>query len=329
MKLVNIPDSVIDAFKLYETFFIIPHIEPDGDCIGSALALDAFLRRIGKICYLHNLGPFTRKDIKDFAPRFSGRIDSATRAQANKACAVILDCSTIDRIGDLAQDIVDLPIVVIDHHSAGKTFGNFQFINPTAPATSLLVQQLIEVQGYQVTKTEAELIMFAFCTDTGYFRHLESGSGEAFRLVSRLVDAGASPKAIHAQLNSGAALIGRQHLGMLLSRTESLAGGKLLLTWETQSETAAVGRINRDSDLLYQLLLGVEGVEVVAVLREEDTRSVTAGLRSRNSVDVGAVALEMGGGGHIRASGFLANLSLSETREKLLPLLLREIANNC
>ena len=102
-----------------------------------------------------------------------------------------------------------------------------------------------------------------------------------------------------------------------------------MLTWETQSETAAVGRINRDSDLLYQLLLGVEGVEVVAVLREEDTRSVTAGLRSRNSVDVGAVALEMGGGGHIRASGFLANLSLSETREKLLPLLLREIANNC
>lgn len=329
MKLVKVPESISNAFKQYDTFFIIPHIEPDGDCIGSALALEAFLVRIGKTCHLHNLGPFTRKDIKDWGHLFSGRIDALAFTQAKKPCVIVLDCSTIDRIGELALDIEGLPIIVIDHHSSGKTFGDIQFINSTAPATSLLIQQLIESMGYVVTKSEAEFIMFAFCTDTGFFRHLETGSGEAFRLVSRLVDAGASPKAIHATLNSGAALIGRQHLGMLLSRTESLADGKLLLTWETKVETEAVGRVNRDSDLLYQLLLGVEGVEVVAVLREEDTRTVTAGLRSRSVVDVGAVALTMGGGGHVRASGFLAQLSLSETKEKLVPLLLQEIANNC
>lgn len=328
MKNDPVPTDVAAALSDYQHYYIIPHIEPDGDCVSSALALASFLERRGKQVHLHNLGPFTRKDIAQWADRFSGRIDPAGIAPG-AACAVVVDCSTIDRIGDLAQDVAGLPTVVVDHHSSGHPFGDHRFVNPSSPSTSLLVQQIIESAGGGVTQAEAELIMFGFCTDTGYFRHLDAGSGLAFELVSRLVDAGASPKRIHAQLNSGAALVGRQHLGMLLQRTQSLADGKLLFTWETKAETDAVGKANRDSDLLYQMLLSVAGVEVVAVLREEGPRAITGGLRSKSCVDVGKVALALGGGGHVRAAGFLVEAELDQVRDRLLPLLLEEIASNC
>jgi phosphoesterase RecJ-like protein len=321
MKKTTVPAGIIAAIKRHPAFFVVPHIEPDGDCIGSALALDLFLKRIGKRSYLHCLGPFDRRDIKHLSASFAGRISDELRQREPEACAIVLDCSTIDRIGDLAADLEGLPIMVIDHHSSGQEFGALRFIESSAPATSLLVQLLIEGMGHAVTPEEAEHIFFAFCTDTGFFRHLEQKSGPAFELVARLVDAGASPKRTFAQLNSGAALGGRQHLGRLMQRTVAHAGGKLLVTWEYLAETEAVGRTNRESDLLYQMLTGIEGVEVVAVLREESADSTTVGLRSRTYVDVGKAALQFGGGGHARAAGFQAPLPLQAVRDRLVPVL--------
>ncbi len=325
MKTITVPETILQRIRQHPAFFVIPHIEPDGDCIGSALALASFLRRMGKRCHLHNLGPFDRRDIKHLSGYFQGAISRELRESEPDACAIIVDCSTIDRIGDLANDLGDLPILVIDHHSSGIEFGTNRFVEPSSPSTSLLIQLVIESMGFTLTSEEAEYIFFAFCTDTGFFRHLEAQSGEAFRLVSRLVDAGASPKSLFAQLNSGAALVGRQHLGRLLDRAESHAHGRILVTWEHQSETLAVGRTNRESDLLYQLLTGVDGVEIVAVLREESPSSTTTGLRSLRSVDVGAIALQFGGGGHARAAGFMDSRPLAETRAVLLTALLSAI----
>lgn len=330
MNKITVPPAIIDTIKRHPSFFVVPHMEPDGDCIGSALALDSFLKRLGKRSYLHCQGPFDKRDVKHLASSFAGGVPADLRQKEPDACVIVLDCSTIDRIGDLANDLAGLPIMVIDHHSSGLEFGVFRFIEPSSPSTSLLIQLLIEAMGHSVTAEEAEYIFFAFCTDTGFFRHLESRTGPAFELVARLVDTGASPKKLYAQLNSGAALIGRQHLGRLMQRTESHASGKLLLTWEYQAETEAVGKLNRESDLLYQMLTGIEGVEVVAVLREESPTSTTVGLRSRTVVDVGKTALEFGGGGHARAAGFMANLPLQETRQRLLPALEKAIAlANC
>jgi len=315
-----VPEEILQFIGETPSFFIIPHADPDGDCIGSAMALASFLRRIGKKAYLHNMGPFERKDIKMFASSFSDRISPELRAAEPKAGVIIVDCSTIDRIGKLEEDVKGCPIAVIDHHTAGKEFGTVRFINPTSPSTSLLVLELIEAMGHRPTKEEADFLFLGFCTDTGFFRHLDSNCGPSLRLAADLTDAGSSPKQMFAQLNSGASLAGRKHLGNLISRVSSHANGKLLVSHETVEEVEAVGKQNRESDLLYQLLFGIEGVEMVVSLREESKNRITAGLRSKSSVDVGTIALSFGGGGHQRAAGFAMDANLETVKQKIVEL---------
>jgi len=318
MVFKEIPPAVRDFLYSRPAYYILPHIEPDGDCICSALALASFLRRQGKRVFLHNLGPFDRRDIRLYANQISGRITVEQRLTEPEAGVIIVDCSTLDRIGELSGDIEGLPVAVIDHHSAGVVFGDFRFINPTAPSTSLLIQQVIEMTGQSPTQYEAELLFFGFCTDTGFFRHLDQLSSQSLLFVARLVQAGASPKKVFSELNSGAALVGRRHLGKLLERAESHFGGQVLLSYEFLEETVAVGKMNRESDLLYQMLFGIEGVELVIALREETKHKITGGLRSRSKVDVGQIALSLGGGGHQRAAGFALETSLEQAKIKIL-----------
>ncbi len=321
MKLQEVPQELINFIANHDTFFVIPHIEPDGDCVGSALALASMLKRLGKIVYTHSLGPFEKKEVERFETQFQGRIDQATLKAAKNPCALVVDCSTLDRIGALADDIVGLAAAVIDHHSSGVEFGDCRFINSSSPSTSLLVQQLIEAFGLSLSKEEAELIFFAFSTDTGFFRHLEAKSGESFKLVARLVDAGASPKQTFGNMNSGVSLESRLHLGKLLSRVEPYANGKILVSYEYLEETLDLGKKNRESDLLYQMLMGISGVEVVVSLREESKTTTTGGLRSRSFVDVGHVALQLGGGGHKHAAGFMAQEALKTVKAQVVALL--------
>jgi len=320
-----VPVELLSFLKQHSSFFLIPHIEPDGDCIRSALGLGLFLQRVGKRVYLHDLGPFERKEIKPWASQFAGRIPQELLDKEPDAGVIVLDCSTIDRIGDLAKDIGGHTVAVIDHHSSGLAFGDIRFVNPSSPATSLLVQQVIEELGYTVSADEAEHLFFAFCTDTGFFRHLEANGGDSLRMASRLLDAGASPKRTFGEMNGGAALVGRRHLGVLLSRVESLADGAILLSYELKEETDAIGRQNRESDLLYQMLMGIEGVELVITLREETKTHITGGLRSRTKIDVGKLALSLGGGGHSRAAGFALDGSLATAKERVTTLALEAL----
>lgn len=318
MKLTAVPQELRSFIDSHDSFFIIPHLEPDGDCIGSALATASLLRRLGKLVYLHNMGPFEKRDVRQYATQFSGRISKELRNQAPNPAVIVLDCSTLDRIGPLAEDIHGLALAVIDHHSAGVEFGTVRFINPSAPSTSVMVQQLIESFGMELTVEEAQLIFFAFCTDTGFFRHLDQGSSQVFPLVSRMVAAGASPKNTYLEMNSGASLAGRQHLGTMLSRAEKYRNGEVLLCWELKEETDAIGKANRESDLLYQMLMGIEGVEVIIVLREERKNFITGGLRSKRFIDVGQLALSLGGGGHARAAGFGLETDLNQAKAILV-----------
>lgn len=283
----------------------------------------SLLSRLGKTVHLHNMGPFEKRDVKQHSGRFAGRISRDFIASTKNPAVVVLDCSTLDRIGALANDIEGLPLAVIDHHSAGLEFGTVRFINASAPSTSVLVQELIESYNLPLSKEEAEYIFFAFCTDTGFFRHLDKESASVFPLVSRLVAAGASPKQTYLEMNSGASLLGRKHLGTMLARAESHQGGQVLLCWEFKEETEAIGKANRESDLLYQMLMGIEGVEVIIVLREEKKDFITGGLRSKKFVDVGQIALEFGGGGHARAAGFGLAMDLDQAKKAMLDRVLK------
>jgi phosphoesterase RecJ-like protein len=311
------PPGVPEFLRRYRRYLVLAHVEPDGDCIASALALARFLRRSGRRAALFDEGPFDRPEIASFQPLFR----AAFRPQdlTNGTAAVVVDCSTEDRLGALGPALAALPVLVIDHHAAGQPFGTERWVRPGAPSVTFMIQHLLESLGEAIPAKDAELLLFGLCTDTGFFRHLEAGSEPVFQAVSRLVAAGASPQRVYRQIHAGWSMSRVRLLALALGRAERLAGGRLLLTfWAWADLRASRDPFSRGSDDVYRLLQSVEGAEVIVFLREEGPSRVSVGFRSSGSADVGRVAHALGGGGHAKAAGCTLQGSLAQVRRRVL-----------
>ncbi|MDY7030046.1 MAG: bifunctional oligoribonuclease/PAP phosphatase NrnA [Spirochaetota bacterium] len=321
----HIPQEVLDVLGEGEHYIILGHKEPDGDCIGSQLGLGRFLARRGKHVHLVSPGPFQRVELEpwrdEFAPHIPDQIDPA------RTIVVVVDCSTLERIGYLADEIEPLKLktVVIDHHSSGTPFGDVRHIDPAAPSVTMMILDLIEELGDIPTREEAGILLFGLATDTGFFRHLEADNQDVFEAVGRLTAFGASPKDIYQRMYGGRSLESKRLLGVLLERTRSYCDGKLIITYETLDELDQFGIENRDSDSLYQQLQGVLGTETILFIREERPGECSVGLRSNADVDVGRIALSFGGGGHAKAAGFSWKGSYKESLEAVLPAIIQAV----
>lgn len=295
--------GICSFLERYDTYIVVGHKEPDGDCVGSQLALGSFLERQGKRAVLLSSGPFTRTEIAKFAPRFCASYETSNSGQASLA-VIVVDCSSISRIGQVSDSLPPgLPVAFIDHHASGEVSGDVRLVDPSAPAVTYIVQNVIEFMSGAPTCEEAEYLLFGLCTDTGFFRHLDHRSGDIFAAAGRLADAGASPKHAFDMMNGGKPFASRKLMGELLSRAETRYDGKLIITSMNFADQERYGLVGRDSDMLYQLFLTVAGMEVAVVVRQESPEHCTVGFRSRESVDVASIAAKFGGGGHRLAAG--------------------------
>jgi phosphoesterase RecJ-like protein len=310
-----VPPELLDFIDRHGPFYVIGHKEPDGDCVGSQLALASFLKRSGKSAYLCSAGPFTRTEIMAYENRFM--IEAPPEKASERAAALILDCSSLGRIGVVAETLPKVPIAFIDHHAAGNAAGDVVFIDDTAPSVTVMVLLLIEAMGGSPTKEEAENLLFGLATDTGFFRHLDEKTADTFQAVARLVQAGASPKRAYNLMYGGKSLNTRKLMGEILARTEQHFGGALLVSFVTLQDQQRYGLASRDSDSLYQLLLSVAGCEAAMIIRQESDSDCTVGLRARDRIDVGSIAASFGGGGHRLAAGLLLRGNLEEVKDKL------------
>ncbi len=297
-----VPAELLKALDDHSVMLIIGHINPDGDAMGSQLALAGLLERRGKQVYLLSPGPFDRHEIQHLSDRFMTEFPELD--QEADPLVIVVDCSTIDRIGPFASEISQYPTAVIDHHAAGAPFGDITYIHTKAFSVTYMIHQIYKALDEVPTPEEAQMLLFGLATDTGYFRHVIAGRGEVFRTVEELVEAGASPKLAYEQMYGSRPLGSRHLLGLLLARTEAYHGGRLLITWETKGEHEKFGEAMRDSESLYAHLLGTEGCEAVLYIREDQEDACTVGLRSKTSIDVSRIAASFGGGGHRRAAGF-------------------------
>ena len=303
IKAFIIGSGILPFLERYETYLIVGHKEPDGDCVGSQLALASFLSRRGKKAFPLSSGPFARTEIAEYASRFTDRVDPALVGSGSCA-VVVMDCSSLSRIGPVADALPDgLPVAFIDHHASGEASGDVRLVDHHSPAVTYLVQGVIEAAGDAPTREEAEMLMFGLCTDTGFFRHLDGGSGPVFSSVGRLVDAGASPKRAFDMMNGGKPFASRKLMGEMLAAAETRYDGKLIITSMGLEAQERYGMVGRDSDMLYQLFLTVAGMEVAVVVRQESPTDCTVGFRSKSTIDVAAIASSFGGGGHRLAAG--------------------------
>ena len=316
------PEELLRFLRQYRRFFILGHQDPDGDCLGSQLAMGLLLKKDGREARLFSAGPFRRPEIQGYAPLFQKRIPKNLREEAlqtGDTAVLLMDCSTMERIGEaLLEDVKGLPAGVIDHHAAGENFNQCRWIEPKMPAVSLMVHKLYQSLSIPLDQTAAEHLFLGLCTDTGYFRHTEENSAEVFRAAADLVGQGVNPKKFFQKMYGNRSLESRILLGTLLARAEPHFGGKLIVTYETLAEKDHFGPESRDSDILYQQLQAVKDCEVVLFIREESDRECSVGLRSNSRVDVGALAKRLGGGGHAKAAGFNHPLPRRELTRRLI-----------
>ncbi len=323
----GIPAGLIEAIDRYQFFLIAGHKDPDGDCVGSQLAFSSFLKRQNKKTKLLSPGPFTRPEIRTWEPLFHKTITEEDRSRP-EAALVVIDCSSPDRIGPLANQAEGLPTLVIDHHSSGSDFGDHRYIDSSSPSASLLVQSVIESMGETPSLDEAQYLFFGFATDTGFFRHLSQEHGDSLQQVGRLLKQGASPRQAHSALNSGRTLASRKLLARIIDRCESAFFGQFLFSYELAADREELQVRDRDSDRLFDLLLNIEQCEAVCVVREEEAgKQYSASFRSREWLDVGEIAGKLGGGGHSRAAGSsVPGSSIQEIRDPIFSLIEQELS---
>jgi phosphoesterase RecJ-like protein len=312
-----VPPEMLNFIRGGDKFLVAGHKEPDGDCVGSQLALSLFLKRLNKEAIPCSAGPFKRTEIMAYADRFISRPGEAERKNAR---VILLDCSVKSRTGDLEAALEGLPLGIIDHHTAApeEDQGNAAYFNPGAPSVTAMILDLIEAFGMLPTEEEAQLLFLGLCTDTGFFRHVDAGGADTFAAASRMIAAGANPKAAFQAINGGKTLNSRILLGLVLSRAQAYFDGRLILSSEEYQDTQRYGPEGRDSDRLYELLQSVAGVEAIGIIRQESPEQCTVGLRSRDRINVGAIASALGGGGHKNAAGLSIAGHIAEIRTLLL-----------
>lgn len=312
----GIPD-ILQTISQYDTFLILGHEDPDGDSLGSQLALGSWLERLGKRVCLCSPGNWKRPEIADWQNLFESVIPDFE--ENLEVVSIIVDCSSWERTGYPSGSLPDGPLILIDHHASNATFGDILYLNPKSPSTTLLIQRIIESSGATPNLQEAEYIFLGFCTDTGFFRHLTSDSAEVFDAVGRLVALGVSPGKTFRKISGKRTLGSRKLLGRALDRTELYIDGRVAFTWEHWKDWREVGSL-RDSDMLYQMLMAIKGVEAVIFMREQNDGNCRVSLRSTTDLDVSTIAGLFGGGGHKKASGCIISGDRHDVIENLLPI---------
>ncbi len=288
---------------------LISHVNPDGDALGSSLAMYNILKNIGKNVTIVNMTDLA--SYLDFLPNF----DKVKKQLPKKIDLMIsFDCGSFDRLG-----IDEKPafLINIDHHTSNTNYGDMNLIEILA-STSQVVFNILEANNIKIDKDSAICIYTALVTDTGNFQY-ESVTSEVFRVASELVKIGVEPQFISKMLYERDRLSRLRFLAKALDTLELHLEGKVGTVEVTNKLMAITGAIKDDTDGLVNMVRKLETVEVAMMLREEENGDIKISLRSKNYVDVSKIAVKYGGGGHIRASGAtISGKTFKEIKEMLI-----------
>lgn len=313
-----VDEAILSLLRERDEFIVVGHVSPDGDCLSSQLSMAGLLQKLGKVVHLANAGPFDRSEIAHLRSDFLKHIDQSLRSR--KPTVVVVDCSSPERIGHLADEIEGLTTIIFDHHASGEKFGDYRYIVPRSVSTTLIIMHLYKTMGVAIDKEIAEHLFFGFATDSGFFRFLNAWRGETLRMAAELVDLGVSPNAMADRMSGGKSEGYVKYLGKLIDRSESLCGGKLMISSSYLKDKRTFSTSDKPSDVLYGLLLSIEGVEMVIYFKELEPELTEVGFRSAyaSAINVGAFAESFGGGGHRKASGLTMECSIDEAKRQIL-----------
>ncbi len=308
----------VKLIRSHQRFVLTTHVRPDGDGLGSILALADCLRRQGKdvrLTVASKLPPrYDFLDPQRYVRSFAVPGDDYRDAQA----ILVLDTGTWNQLEEFGKFMktMTVPRAVIDHHMTQDDLGALRLVDTTAEATGRLVFEAINALGGPLSPEAAHLLFIAVAMDTGWFRHANT-TPATFELAAALTRAGARPTEAYECLfeqNTPARL---RLTGVVLERLQLAEGGRVAYTEIRRGDYAATGAIPQDSEDLINYIRSVAGAEIGLLFMEQPSGGVKVSFRARRA-DVAKVAEQFGGGGHRLASGATLPDPLDEARKRVL-----------
>ncbi|WP_283134338.1 DHH family phosphoesterase [Rhizohabitans arisaemae] len=295
------------------------HVAPDGDALGSTLAFALALRRAGTPC-VASFGdkPFAVPRLLRFLPG-QQMLVPPDAFPAEPQVMVAFDTGNVERLGLLAPNAARAEtLIVIDHHLSGTGFGDVRLVDTSAAATAVLVTELLDRMGEEITRDIAACLYTGLVTDTGSFRY-SATTPAVHALAGRLLETGISTDEIARELWDRARFGYLHALGETLRRAVLEPG--IVWTYVTRADRAAYGLAYDEIEGIIDVVRRIDEADVAVVLKEDDEGAWQVSTRSKGESDVGRVCAALGGGGHAFAAGFTSHLAVEETMAAFRALL--------
>ena len=302
--------KIIDAIRGNSSFLLTSHEGPDGDAVGSTLALASFLRKIGKDVTVH---------FQDSIPElyaFLPGCDSVHPQIPGRPydVAFVLDIGELRRAGKHFCSFKQIGILInLDHHLSCDNFGDYNLIDSTAAATGVLVYRIIRAYGYSIDQMTALCLYVSIITDTGSFRY-SNANKEAFTVAGEMIELGVNAWDVAEQLYENQPRKRLELLGHCLPTLEVIKNGLAASVTVTLDMYAATNADAELTDGFVNYPRSIHGVEVAIFFRQLEERKFKVGFRSKGKVNVAAFSAAMGGGGHHNAAGCTLDGSLAEVK---------------
>jgi phosphoesterase RecJ-like protein len=318
-------EQILAEIREADRFILVTHENPDGDALGSLVAMNEVLGRLGKDSLMFMA-------VDEFPLPYEYRfflldgLISVPPEDVDRRTVVFLDCGNIDRNPADVLKRDGAHILNIDHHHDNTRFGTVNHVVPEASCTAEIVWDLMRGLGVEPSPTIAEALYVGLVTDTGRFMYENTGT-RAHLMAAELIEAGVDVHEMYRRLYEGIPYGKLELLARALTKIERHDGGRLTITHLTAQDYAEAGAEENYSEGVVDHLRSVEGTAVAALVRDllgpgQAGRRKVSLRATDDRVDVSAIARTQGGGGHRQAAGFATDMSWSQ----LVDFLRREIA---
>ena len=313
-------DEVLHELREADKLLLTTHENPDGDALGSLLAMHRILEQLGKDSVMYmSPGEFPLPwEYRGFT--FDGLVGAPPDDVAERTI-VFLDCGNIDRMPVDFLQAEGLHILNIDHHHDNTRFGTVNLVCSVASSTAEIVWRLSKELGAEITPGIADALYVGLVTDTGRFMY-ENTSAMSHRMAAELIEAGVQPHQVYRRLWEDLPFRRLQLLQRALASVERYDDGTITLARLDKADYEATGAFETDSEGVVDHVRAVEGTKIAVLVRDQlaDGRNGMRKVSLRatdGSVDVSRIAREFGGGGHPQAAGFSSSLPFPELLSQL------------
>ena len=306
-------DEILSKIKMSDKILILTHENPDGDAIGSSLAMKLALQKLGKTADVYI--PEYSKTF-EFLPGANEILKEENDEDYDLIIA--LDCATLKRLvgGEKYFDLVKSRIN-IDHHGSNTMYGDLNYVDPVSPACCQILIGLFEYFGIDIDTEIGTCIISGIITDTGGFRH-SGTNAETFEFAAELLEKGVKISEIYRKVLQTKTKATFDLTKIVMDRMEFLENGKVAFTYITLEDKEKVNAQTGDHEGLVDIGIDIEGVEVSIFAREEKENEYKYSLRSKEYVNVSDVCLMFNGGGHPKAAGCTIVSDLEQGKQKIL-----------